>query len=246
MGAIKITGKGLVIVGKIMEGEGVEEFLKGIGEDLLTTYAPESMKWFRPEARAVDALNSEIETTISDTGLRNLVQQTLGRYPEIIGQIATKADAIPSPKNSIDLRLVPRYLVNEAALREIARPLDDAARLQALKGGPHARQIFYLQLVRGLDESYTNSGVSVTKPLQASNNTVIIHYDPDFNWMPNSADDKYKGAYVVYWGDEAKLKKHRKEVKQELDTFVTELAALSQKDIDDIRQKIKPPSGYTF
>jgi hypothetical protein len=167
MGAIKITGEGLVIVGKIMKAEGVDEFIKGFGEDLLTKYAPKSLKWFRPEARAVGALSSDVEKAISDKGLRSLVQQTLGRYPEIIGQIATGGNAIPTPQYDIYLRLVPRYLVNDEAVKEIAKPLDTAARLQQLKGGPEARQIFFRQLVNELDETYRNNGVSVSKPLQA-------------------------------------------------------------------------------
>lgn len=246
MGAIKITGEGLVIVGKIMKAEGVEEFLKGFGEDLLTKYSPQSLKWFRPEARAVDALSSEVETAIRDKGLRSLVQQTLSRYPQIIGQIAVSTDGIPTPKGNIYLRLVPRYLVNQAALKEIAKPLDKAARLQELKGGSEARQIFFRQLVSELDEAYTNSGVSVARPLPAGTGKVIVHYDPDFNWMPQSNDRELIGAYVVYWNDEAALKKNRKEVKEKLDQFVTELAALSREDIDTIRKNLKPPSSYSF
>src|ERR1035438_4618149 len=133
MGAIKITAEGLIIVGKIMKAEGVEEFFKGFGEDLLTKYAPKSLKWFRTEARAAGSLSSEVEKAISDKGLRSLVQQTLGRYPEIIGQIATGGQGIRVAAGTIILRLVPRFLVNEEALKEITRPLDTAARLQQLK-----------------------------------------------------------------------------------------------------------------
>jgi len=246
MGAIRITAEGLIIVGKIMKGDGVEEFFKGFGEDLLTKYAPKSLKWFRPEARAVGTLSSEVEETIRDKGLRNLVQRTLGRYPEVIGQIATGGEGIQTLEGDIYLRLVPRFLVNEEALKEIASPLDTAARLQQLRGGAQAREVFFRQLVNELDETYKNSKVSVHKPLQAGSGTVIVHYDPDFNWKPPSHEEKYFGAYVVYWEDEATLKKNRKDVKEKLDQFVTELAALSQEKINLIRQKLKPPPHYSF
>jgi hypothetical protein len=40
MGAIKLTGDGLILVGKIMKADGVEEYVKSTAKDLLTIYAP--------------------------------------------------------------------------------------------------------------------------------------------------------------------------------------------------------------
>jgi hypothetical protein len=42
------------------------------------------------------------------------------------------------------------------------------------------------------------------------------------------------------------LKKNRKDVKENLDQFVAELAALSHVEINATRQKLKPPPYYSF
>jgi hypothetical protein len=101
-------------------------------------------------------------------------------------------------------------------------------------------------LVRGLDEAYKNGNASVANPLSAGSDKSIVPYDPEFNWKSSDRENKYLGGYVVYLGDEAKLKKNTKQVKEKLKEFTTELASLSQAQIEAMRTGLRPPASYWF
>jgi hypothetical protein len=70
MGLVNTLGKILILIGKLMKAEGFGEWLKQYGQELLTNYAPERFKWFRPEKRAISALSAELEQAMRDKGLR--------------------------------------------------------------------------------------------------------------------------------------------------------------------------------
>lgn len=246
MGAIKLTADGLILVGKIMKADGVEEYVKSTAKDLLAIYAPETLKHLRPESRAINSLIKDVEAAMEDENLRKLVQKTSERYPSVIGQIATRGDGIETAPGTVSLRLVPRYLVNGEALREITKKLDGVARLEKLKGGREARAVFFDQLTGQIDALYTTKKVSVSKPLQVRDREFVVHYDSDFDWKPKASEPKYMGAYYLYWGDEKELKKNRGRVQEQLDEFVNKMTALTPDEIDKLRVKIKPPTSYSF
>lgn len=248
MGAVRWTGKGLKLLGQILEAEEIEAWLEEKGrafvEDTLTKLP---VKWlggrYRAKRRVVRDLRSSVEQ--SDT-LRSSLQASLGRLPAALQNVAAHLrDKGPDQLGWKDfnhhLVVCPRGLVRQHYTRLVVQDLKDSVELARYEGLPDR---FLVRMARQSEDSFFAEAASGSQRVLASA-WIVMGVDDDYGWNVGELNGHYYVGGTSQYKADLSEKRQRKELltklEPRLEVAKIALGKLKRQEFDEVVSALPAP-----
>lgn len=221
MGAVRWTGKGLKLIGQILEAEEVERWLEGKGRELVEEKLKEiSVKWLAGRRRAKSKAAAEVRSTVenAETFMASL-ESSLASLPSAVLNVAghlqkNGPETLVSSDFSRYLTVCPRGLVREHYIRSVVKELKDSAELSRYEGLPER----FLRRVAGeSEEAFFRSVAQGSREPLPGNDSLILGVDDDFGWRVEGINGHYYVGKRSMYGTDLREKGQRKELEEELE-----------------------------
>lgn len=240
MGAVRWTGKGLKLIGQLLEAEEVERWLEDKGRELVEEKLKEiSVKWLAGKRRAKSRAAAEVRSTVenAETFMASL-ESSLARLPSAILNVASHLQkngpkTLVSSDYSRYLTVCPRGLVREHYIRGIVNELKDSAELSRYEGLPER----FLRRVAGeSEEAFFRSVAQGSSEPLPGNDSLILGIDDDFGWGVEGINGHYYVGKHSIFGADLREKRQRKELQEKLDPELAKikvrLGKLTKEELD--------------
>jgi hypothetical protein len=242
MGWIKLAGKTLEYAGKIAQAEGFEEWATNQGKGLIEQLALKRGFTVLGAERAVrHDLWKELQIAAASDALKAAIQAEVAAFPKLLTTLAWRVDGWPASEDYKYVYAVPRLLVNEAAVVQVRRSLENSDELSRLTGAGALREYFFNQLVLELDRALTTKKFSPSDPFALGDSWLIIGIDPTFRWV---SQEPYGHYYLFEHTGGAIGRQERPEVEKKVAQLAAKLGRMSapekEKIITTLRGKMAP------
>jgi hypothetical protein len=251
MSALRWTGKGLQLLGRILAAEEFEKWVTAEGEKVITAMIEkETLKQFGGRARAKRQLWKDAETALNSETFRSALKAEIEVLPSTLAGLARslKKDGPKSlwlsPKSfSLYDELViavPRTLVRHIYSSGLIEALKDSAELSRFMGFP----TIYLQ-ERAYESEDSFFALVEKERGYVCGNGVILGVDRNFSWRLGGMRGHYYFAVGVH-GDLSKGSERKNFVAkmQPLQLqLTTSLGAITAKELDAVAQQLRDQWG---
>ncbi|WP_157271657.1 hypothetical protein [Azohydromonas aeria] len=195
MAWVESAGGALVYTGRLGAAGDFRAWAAGPGREAVRALAARQ-RWrlLGGEHRARRRLWQELRAAAAPDGaLGAALQQEAARYPRLPGELA---QTVQPDKFVADWRpfVIPRFLVNEMALRGLYQRLGSAHALSQLQGGEALHGWFLHQFVAQMDAAWCRLPFGIRAPVPSAHEWVVIDFDPRYDW----GHPRWRGhCYVV-------------------------------------------------
>lgn len=194
MGWVKIVGGGLVYTGRLGPAKGFDLWASGQGQAVVRDLAGrQPFCLFGRERKARRLLWQELHAAAASGGtLGAALEEEAARYARLPGELA---HIVQPDKFVADWRpfVIPRFLVNEMALRGMAQRLWSSHVLAQLQGGEALRSYFLEQFVAQMDAAFCKMPFSIKTPAATAQEWVVIDFDRRYDWQ----HPQWRGHYYL-------------------------------------------------
>lgn len=245
MAMIRWTGKGLKILGEILDSDSVENWMKNQGkkslEDKLKSIPS---KWFAGQARAERGLRKDIEESLGGSGaFRAALKATLEKLPTVLLVIANEivkanvSDLMISDNLQRNYIVAcPRGLVTHLYTQHVLACLKDAAGLQEYTG---LREVLLTRAAVTSEESYFSSKGGGSPSLGQRGET--LDTDEDYPWNIGRRNGHYYVGLTGIsrgLGDKPTMKEFRAFCSDNLEQIKVQIGKLTSKEIEGLRNEL--------
>ena len=193
MGIIRITGKVLEISGKIIQAEGVEDYLENKGKELLEKWVvktgAQALSSEEQREKVVEALRKPLHSRAFASAVDKTFDEFLNDV-ERVCQVTWSAGAIGSDTTA----LLPIALVQDCALSLSQNRIAGWAEFKRLYDSELLRQAFFEEWRMNAIKAILGSAPSPENPFEIGDRRWIVFTDPEAYW----AEDVRPGAFYIH------------------------------------------------
>ena len=226
MAWIKVAGKGLEYAGKITQAEDFEEWTLQQGKALVEKVALEQGFKVFGTNRAKKMLWEELEKSATSNALKAAFQDEVKDYQKIPGRLASTASYFPKSGGYPSVVVVPRFLINLVASKNIRAHLGNADELARLKD-ESMKEYLFAQLVREMDKTLASIHPTSKDPFPSDGNWLFVGFDESYRWRP----DTELGHYLLCEPTEGKISRSdKKDVDDKISNLESSLGKMSSEE----------------
>ena len=245
MGALRWTGKGLKLVGQLLEAKEVEAWVENKGRALLEEKLQQlSLKWFAGRYRAKRQISAALSSSVQSAAFRSALEMSLQKLPYLLLAFAeyfqkNGPEQLASKHPAIDAVVVcPRGLLRMAYTESVLRELSGAAELARYESLP---ELFLTRVARQSEESFFASCAAGDQPVLPDGKSLVLRVDDNFGWGIEGINGHY---YVgISWlGADLSEKRRRKAfvdgLGPRLEGVTAALGRMSKTEIDRVKATV--------
>jgi hypothetical protein len=237
MGWIKVSGRTLRFSGTLTKRNGFDEWAREDGRSAIEELASQRRFSLFGRTRGVkNSLWNDLKTAARSHTLSSAIQKEVDAYLKLTSELAVTRMSLPRTRRLRSVVVVPRVLLNGAALHAISARLGQHPELQSMTGGDALREYFCRQLVKELDGALVGSSPSLSSPMKTTGEWVVIGIDQAFSWMPQLwTGSDWRGHYFLYEAFQSTIRRSdRKDIDKQVRELAETLVSLDRTQINDI------------
>jgi len=193
MGIIKMTGKVLEISGKIIQADGVDEYLENKGKELLEKWVVKSgaqaLSAKEQRERVVEALRKPLHSRAFALAVDKTFDEFL-RDVEMVCEVTWKAGVIGFDSTA----LLPAALVQDCALSLAQNRIAQWAEFKRLYDSELLRQAFFEEWRANAIKGIMGANPSPENPFEIGERRWIVFIDPEAYWT----EEMPRGAFYIH------------------------------------------------
>ena len=234
MSWIKVVGTGLEVTGVLLQKTSIDDFLSAKLKSIIADrVADKAGDFLKRSPKAKEALWKQFREAAGSETLTNALRSEATRYPQIIGETANQMEPVKVLAGR-RVFVVPRFLVNEVALREIRERLLPSQEVKRLEGGETMCSIFCLKVLEDLDGAFASMTPTPSAPVPIFKGWTIVGKDLAFDWHSR---DWFGHYYVVCMSTQEitlLFRTHPTQLSDEITALSADLGRLSSDKIGEL------------
>ncbi|WP_156462826.1 hypothetical protein [Methylobacterium sp. Leaf93] len=186
----KTTAKTFEVTAKIMQAEGLKEYLENQSGDYLEKYALGRFTGPFKIYRAKNEITRQFISELKSQGLREKIEDTKEVFKSSIKESIDAIRYLSDGGSSPSVFIVPKFFIDSIAMTSVKSDLEGTADFEAAYTDSVLRNYFYQKLENTLQDHLKNAKPSPGRPLKISDDVYLVGVETGEEWL-----DEDPGTY---------------------------------------------------